>query len=35
MAFLPLEIGLGDVVILDQRGTEVAATVVAMPFVGG
>ena len=30
MAFLPLEIGPGDVVNLDQRGT-----VVAMPFVGG
>ena len=35
MAFLPLEIGLGDVVNLDKRGTEVVATVVAMPFVGG
>ena len=35
MAFLPLELVPGDVVALDQRGTEVAATAVAPPFVGG
>ena len=35
MAFLPVDLVLGDVVVLDQRGTEVAATVVATPFVGG
>ena len=35
MAFLPVGLLPGDVVALDQRGTEVAATVVALPFVGG
>lgn len=35
MAFLPVDLVPGDVVALDQRGTEVAATVVATPFVGG
>ena len=35
MAFLPLELVPGDVVALDQRGTEVAAIVVALPFVRG
>jgi aminomethyltransferase len=35
MAFLPVGLVPGDVVALDQRGTEVAATVVATPFVGG
>ena len=34
MAFLPLDLVPGDVVTLDQRGTEVAATVVATPFDG-
>ena len=35
MAFLPLGLVPGGVVVLDQRGTEVAATAVAPPFVGG
>ena len=35
MAFLPLGLVPGGVVGLDQRGTEVAAIVVALPFVKG
>jgi len=35
MAFLPVGLLPGDVVAVDQRGTEVVATVVALPFVGG
>ena len=35
MAFLPLGLVPGGVVVLDQRGTEVAAPAVAPPFVGG
>ena len=35
MALLPVELVPGDVVAIDQRGTEVAATVATMPFVGG
>ena len=34
-AFLTLGLVPGDVVALDQRGTEVAAIVVALPFVRG
>ena len=35
MAFLTLELVPGDGVALDQWGTEVAAIVVALPFVKG
>ena len=35
MAFLPVDLVPGDVVALDQRGTEVVATVVVTPFLGG
>ena len=33
LAFLPPSVEIGDVVAIDQRGTEVPATVVALPFV--
>ena len=33
MAFLPLELDAGSIVALDQRGTEVQATVTDLPFI--
>lgn len=34
LAFLPIDVEVGESLLLDQRGTEVAAEVVDLPFVG-
>ena len=34
LAFLPIDVEVGESLLLDQRGTEVPAEVVGLPFVG-